>query len=233
MTQEKTILAVFDFDGTLTAGRVWEGIYQHHRRYKIKRVTFLVYFVTHMFLYLTAKAKFYSEDKCRIKWGEDIPVLFKGFTREEARKVFEWVFDSYFVNLMHRDIVEKLNEHKRQGHRVIILSGMFNEFLEIVVQRLGVDYAVGTSLEIKNGVYSGRIIRPLCFGENKVKFLKEFLKQKKLDADFSRSSAYADSIYDVPVLQLVGHPVATYPEKELRRLASEKQWPIIGANNQL
>jgi putative phosphoserine phosphatase/1-acylglycerol-3-phosphate O-acyltransferase len=57
--------------------------------------------------------------------------------------------------------------------------------------------------------------------------LAEFIKQRKLNVDFKNSWAYADSIYDTPVLQMVGNPIATYPDKKLQRLAHSRKWPII------
>jgi HAD superfamily hydrolase (TIGR01490 family) len=228
MADEKIVLAIFDFDGTLTEGHLWSGIARHHRQHKVKRITLYAYFITHLPIWLAAKAGLYSEEINRSRWGEDLSVLFKGFTPEQARRAFEWVADNYFMPLMRPDIVEKLNEHKKQGHKIVLLSGMFKEFLGVIGERIGVEYVVGTSLEIVNGKYSGHIIPPLCFGENKVKLLDEFARNHGLDVDFPRSFAYADSIYDIPILRMVGNPVATYPDRELVEFAHTACWPIIG-----
>ncbi len=162
------------------------------------------------------------------KWGEDLSFLFKGFTREEALRAFVWITDNYFMPLIRPDMLKLLEDHKKQGHIVMILSGMFNAFLEVIGQRLSVDFVVGTKLEIRNDVYSGRIIQPLCFGENKARFLNEYVQQNKLDVDFEKSFAYADSIFDAPVFKMVGNPVATYPDKALYEEAIRRKWPVIG-----
>lgn len=228
MAADKITLAIFDFDGTLSSGHLWLGIAKHHKAHKIKRLSLYTYLLSHMPFWIAAKLKLYSEEKNRAKWGEDLPVLFKGFTLEEARQSFVWVIDNYFMPLMRQDVIKILQDHKKQGRKVILLSGMFTTFLEVIGQRIGTDYVVGTKLEIVNNVYSGRIIRPLCFGENKAKFLNEFIQQQKLDVDFSRSFAYADSIFDAPVFRMVGNPVATYPDKQLHELAISRKWQIIG-----
>jgi HAD superfamily hydrolase (TIGR01490 family) len=228
MAQEKTVLAIFDFDGTLTEGHLWAGIARHHHQKKVRRIAVYLYVLSHMPLWLAAKLKLYSQEKNRAKWGEDLPVLLKGFTREETVKVFEWVTDRYFMPLLRPDMLAVLNEHRKQGHKSILLSGTFTEFLEVVARRTGVDYVVGTRLEIVNNRCTGRIIKPLCFGENKAVLLSAFLTQKQLEVDYEHSSAYADSIYDSPVFRLVGRPVAAYPDKKLYRLAASEKWQIMG-----
>jgi phosphoserine phosphatase len=45
--------------------------------------------------------------------------------------------------------------------------------------------------------------------------------------DLARSTAYSDSHTDLPFLEAVGHPVAVNPDRELRRLAAERGWPVL------
>ena len=109
----------------------------------------------------------------------------------------------------------------------MIVSATFGEFLEVIGQRLGVPDVIGTKLEVVDGKYTGKVVKPLCFGENKVKLLKEFINRNGLKIDLSSSFAYADSIFDAPLLKLVGNPVATYPDKDLRQLAEHDGWRIL------
>jgi HAD superfamily hydrolase (TIGR01490 family) len=227
MAEDKQILAVFDFDGTLSKGHLWIGIARHNREKRINRFAIYLYLLSHMPFWWASRLGLYDEKRNMERWGEDMPMMFKGLAVEDARQAFVWIIDNYFAPLLRSDVVNILKDHKKKGHTVMLLSGMFMEFLELVAQMLGVDYIIGTRLEIQNGIYSGRIIKPLCFSENKARYLKEFITEKKLDVDLSRSYAYADGIYDVPVLRLFGHPVATYPDKELYQLALHNQWSII------
>jgi HAD superfamily hydrolase (TIGR01490 family) len=228
MTEGKITMAIFDFDGTLTEGHLWSGISKHHKQNKIKRLAIYTYLYSHLPFWLAAKLKLYSDEKNKLKWGEDLSILIKGFTIEEANKAFGWIADNYFMPLMRIDVMERLKEHKKLGHKAVLLSGMFQNFLEVMGNKIGIDYAIGTKLEVRNNIFSGRIIQPLCFGENKAKLLKEFVEQYKLQVDYSQSFAYADSIYDVPVLRLVGNPMPAYPDKDLRQLARNQNWKMIG-----
>jgi len=138
---------------------------------------------------------------------------------------------NYFMPLIRKDMLNTIKTHKKQGHKIILLSGMFTEFLDVVGQKLGADYVIGTRMKKNGKKYSGKIVKPLCFGENKAYLLKEFIHRKKIQVDLSRSYAYADSIYDLPVFQMVGNPIATYPDKKLLKIACDNNWEIIGNAN--
>jgi len=74
------------------------------------------------------------------------------------------------------------------------------------------------------GVYLIRFKQPLCLGINKARLLKELISQARLNIDLSLSFAYADSILDVPVLEMVGNPLATYRGRELPGLVQRRGW---------
>ena len=227
MDDNRSTLAIFDFDGTLTTGHLWLGIARHNQKHKVKRLAFYSYMLSHLPLWVAAKVGLYSDEKNRSKWCEDLPVLLKGFTREEARGIFQWVTTNYFMPLMRPNMLSRIEADRKQGHRIMLLSGMFTDFLEVIAGRLGADYVVGTRLEIRGNRYTGSIVQPLCFGDNKARLLLDYIHRKKLSVDLKQSVAYADSIYDMPVFKLVGRPVAVFPDKELHRLAREKKWEII------
>ena len=153
--------------------------------------------------------------------------IFKGASEEEVLEVFHWVADNHIFKLLRRDVVEMLKQHEQSGHIVAIVSATYSELLEVVGQKLGVPNVIGTKLEVIEGRYTGKIIKPLCFGENKAKLLQEFIKRNGLEIDNSSSFAYADSIFDIPLLKLVGNPVATYPDRNLCQFAEHSGWQIL------
>jgi HAD superfamily hydrolase (TIGR01490 family) len=229
---DSEIAAIFDFDGTLTTGHLWRGAALYFKEHKVRRIAVYRYFLANMPLWLASKMNIYSAEKNRIAWGTSLAGLFKGYTTEEVTKIFKWISDNYFQDLMRSDVSALMQRHREQGHTVILLSGMFNEFLEEVGGKIGVHYVVGTHLEVTNGLCTGKIISPLCFGKNKAVRLKELIIRKKLLLDLKRSYAYADSIYDLPVLEMVGHAVATYPDKELVKEAEKRRWQVVSSDIQ-
>ncbi len=188
----------------------------------------MAFWATHSALWLLSQCKLYSKEKCWLQWMEDLGGIFEGANKEEILEVFHWVADNNFISKSLRsDIVDILYQHKQSGHIVMIVSATFSEFLEIIGQRLGVPDVIGTKLEVVDGRYTGNAVKPLCFGENKVELLKGFINRNGLEIDLPSSFAYADSIFDAPLLKLVGNPVATYPDNDLRRLAEHNGWQIL------
>jgi len=185
------------------------------------------FLLPHLLLWLLSKYKLFSQERCMVKWAEDFSVIFKGLSKKEVSEAFQWVVDKYLIGMLQQDVVDILNKHKRSGHVVIIASGASSELLEIIGQKLGVSNVIGTKLEVIDGRYTGRTIKPACFGENKVKLLEEYIGQNGLEIDLPSSFAYADSVFDIPLLKLVGNPVATYPDENLRQFARHNGWQIL------
>ncbi len=227
------IVALFDLDGTLSSGHIWEGFLKYYFTHKRKRAWILAFWATHSVLWLLSECKLYSREKCWVKWMEDLGGIFKRESREEALEVFHWVTDNCISKSLRSDVVDILHQHKQSEHIVMIVSATFSGFLGVIGQKLGVLNVIGTELEVIEGKYTGRAVKPLCFGENKTELIKEFINRNGLEIDLSSSFAYADSIFDAPLLKLVGNPVATYPDKDLRQLAERNGWRILPVSNHL
>jgi phosphoserine phosphatase len=120
----------------LTEGHLWLGIARHHKAKKIRRTAVYCYIFSHMPYWLAAKMRLYPEDKNRAKWGQDLSVLFKGFSVYQAQETFNWICDNYFMELMRPDVLAVMREHRQKGDYIILLSGMFTEFLEVIGKRL-------------------------------------------------------------------------------------------------
>ena len=93
-----------------------------------------------------------------------------------------------------------------------------------LARHLGVSHIMHTHLEEQDGRFTGRVIDPICFGEGKVYWLQQFIEQERID--LARSHFYTDSITDLPLLELVGHPHVVNPDPLLYRIASRRRWPV-------
>ena len=89
---------------------------------------------------------------------------------------------------------------------------------------LGADHVVATRMEEKDGRYTGQI-RYYAYAENKAKAIADLARKRGYD--LARSYAYSDSITDLSMLEAVGHPHAVNPDKDLRRAARERDWPVL------
>lgn len=121
----------------------------------------------------------------------------------------------------------KIAWHKEQGHRVVLLSASIEEIVAPVAHHLelGSDY-IGTRLAVEQDRYTGQLAGPLCYGRGKVYWAKQWCADNQLDFSQTTSYFYTDSSSDVPLLELVKHPVAVNPSRRLQKIAVERGWQI-------
>lgn len=118
-----------------------------------------------------------------------------------------------------------LAEHRARGDRLLIITAT-NAFITRPIARwLGVDDILATEPEQRDGRYTGKIVGTACFREGKVTRLHEWLRENEFDLE--QASFYSDSQNDLPLLELVGRPVAVDPDDTLRAVAAERGWSII------
>lgn len=225
------IAAFFDLDGTLCAEHVWQAFNKYFTEHHRRRLLLNAFLVFHFSLWPLYRLGLLSRARFFHLWIKHMPWLLVGLRPEEGQEIFRWVTDQALVPALRPDVAEVLRQHQAEGHQVILVSGAFEELLACLGERLGVQHVVGTRLELKNGRYSGRAIKP-CFGPDKVVLLTELLDRTGLEVDFRQSFAYGDGIFDVPILELVGNPIAVYPDSQLRDYASQKGWQIIGESKE-
>ena len=85
---------------------------------------------------------------------------------------------------------------------------------------------IGTRYEVDaDGRYTGKLIGGLNYGALKVEPMRRFAADHDIDLD--QSFAYSDSASDLPMLDLVGNPIAVNPDAELARLARERGWRVM------
>ena len=89
----------------------------------------------------------------------------------------------------------------------------------------GIDEIICNRLEFQNHIATGRVLPPLLAENEKARSIRDYAAEENID--LARSCAFSDSSADVPMLSSVGNPVATNPTRRLRRVAMEKNWPIL------
>lgn len=123
------------------------------------------------------------------------------------------------------DVLATLREHRDRGRQVWLLTASPTVLASIIARDLRLSGALGTTLEIREGRFTGEIEGELLHGPIKAAAAKDLAAS--LGADLSTCYAYSDSVADVPLLELVGHPVAVNPDPGLLALATERGWSIM------
>jgi HAD superfamily hydrolase (TIGR01490 family) len=186
-----------------------------------------------------------------IRWHHVIPALFqqrsfikKGETTKRVKSTRERAqalsaghsaadFDQVGESAWRRsiapkvfpDVLELLTQHTSSGHHVWLLTASPQTLAVIMARDLRLAGALGTTLEIRDGRFTGEIDGELLHGPLKAKAARGLAKS--LGADLSQCYAYSDSVADVPLLELVGNPVAVNPDPGLLAIATEKGWPVF------
>ncbi len=222
----RVIGAFFDVDGTLYTANMWRGLMTYASQHGRSRDAKLYYAALAPLFYLR-KLHLMSEESFRKPWVMNMGWMLKKWSTEQGDAAFDWIAERFIRPTARDGMIARLQQHVAQSHVVVLVSAMLAPTLARVGKPLGVTGTVGTEVEVKDGKLTGRVLPPACMGIEKERMTKNFLRMRGIEVDFSASYAYADSISDLPLLKMVGHPVAVYPDTQLSTLAHRENWEII------
>jgi HAD superfamily hydrolase (TIGR01490 family) len=126
---------------------------------------------------------------------------------------------------VYPQMLEVAYRHQDAGRKVYIVTAASNEIAELLAHVLVFDGGIGARSEVRDGVYTGRPEGPFTYREGKAEAIRQVAAREGIDLD--DSWAYSDSESDLPMLRVVGHPVAVNPDTELSRVAREEGWEIM------
>jgi HAD superfamily hydrolase (TIGR01490 family) len=126
--------------------------------------------------------------------------------------------------LVYDEAVGLIEEHHRAGRDVVIVSSSGLEVVDPIGRMLGADRVIATRMVIEDGRYTGEI-EFYAYAEQKAAAIRELADREGYD--LANCYAYSDSATDIAMLEAVGHPVAANPDRALRRIAAERDWPIV------
>ena len=119
-------------------------------------------------------------------------------------------------------LVEK---HRDQGDTLLVITATNRFVTEPIVKLFGIDNLLATTPEFHNGRYTGKFCDTPCYQAGKITHLQNWLATSS--ETLTGSCFYSDSHNDLPLLNLVDHPVAVDPDEKLLQAAKDANWPII------
>ena len=150
--------------------------------------------------------------------------LTRGWEQERIKRIVRETLHDVIAPIVYAEALELLGEHHDAGRRTVIISSSPAEVVEPVADHLGVDDVICTRAEIDaSGRYTGKL-EFYAYGPHKAEAILDLAARDGID--LSESYAYSDSITDLPMLEVVGHPVAVNPDRDLERIAREREWPV-------
>lgn len=156
--------------------------------------------------------------------AEDGLRVLDGYTPAELQELVAEAMEPVLRPLVYAEPLRLVEQHHARGERVYIVSATLQEIVDAIAGDLGFDGAMGTICEVRDGHYTGQPLRSLHAGA-KAEVVREVARREGLD--LAECTAYSDSHTDLPFLEAVGHPVAVNPDRALRRIASERSWPVL------
>lgn len=126
-----------------------------------------------------------------------------------------------------RSALDLVNRHLDSGD-LVVLTTATNRFLtELTAAHLGIAHLLATDPQLESGVFTGRTTGILNMREGKVTRLQVWLTASGQQLQDMDSTAYSDSINDLPLLQAVNHAVVVDPDALLREQAVARGWRVL------
>lgn len=155
---------------------------------------------------------------------EELSSLTAGWSRSEVESVIEETVDQVISPLVYAEALAIMDEHKRAGRRVIVVSASPEEIVRPLCRYLGIEDVIATRSEVDSeGLYTGEI-EVYAYSEGKARAMLDMAGSEGIDLE--QSYAYSDSITDLPMLEAVGHPIVVNPDTELSAIAADRDWEI-------
>jgi HAD superfamily hydrolase (TIGR01490 family) len=172
------------------------------------------------FVYLVGGADHDQMEKIRAFMSQ----LVEGWDVETVKEIVAETLHHVVDPIVYDEAVSLMEEHRVAGRDVVVVSASGTEVVEPIGEMLGADHVIASRLEIVDGKYTGEIDY-YAYAEEKAQAMEVMAAERGYDLE--QCFAYSDSITDAPMLELVGHPHAVNPDKDLRKLAASKGWPIL------
>lgn len=150
---------------------------------------------------------------------------YKGESEDRLRFFSKELFDSVIKPAVFPGTYELLEKSRSLGIRQVVVTGALDVSVKPLMEHLGItDYATNR-LEFVNGVATGRLLPPVLAAATKASWIRTFAEREGIS--LSDSYAYTDSLSDLPMLSVVGHPAVVNPDMRLRQTALHHDWPIL------
>ncbi|MEM9704585.1 MAG: HAD-IB family hydrolase [Pseudomonadota bacterium] len=137
----------------------------------------------------------------------------------------ERVFKKHVAGAIYPEARDILEAHREKGHTIAIVSSATRYQIEPAARELEIDYILCTELEVEDGVFTGRVVRPTCWGDGKRTYAESFAKD--FDIKMRESFFYTDSHEDLPLLEAVGRPRVLNPNSKLTRIGRQRSYPMF------
>ena len=212
-------LALFDLDNTLLSGDsdfAWGQFLVENNIVDAER-------------YEQANIRFYEQYKQgELDILEFCAFSFKPLSEHSMDTLKEWhkaFMQTTIKPYMSKKAKSLVQYHKDQGHTLMVITATNSFVTRPIVEAFGIEHLLATEPRVINNRYTTEVEGEPCFQQGKVVRLKQWLASNP--ETLEGSYFYSDSHNDLPLLEMVDHPIAVDADEKLAAIAQDRDWKIM------
>lgn len=210
-------LAIFDVDHTITRRSTGRRLIQCGRRSGLFSTANLMSLPYHYLRYRSGNVDVESAITALGK--------LEGRTQAELETVARACFERHVRGDIMGEAQECIEAHVRAGDIVVFATSSLRLIVKPLADHFGVTYVLATELEFQAAAATGRLATQPCLGDEKRDRVVALASALRMD--LAAATFYSDSHLDLPLLRVVGAPVAVNPDGRLRKEAASRGWEIV------
>ncbi|MDB4655244.1 HAD-IB family hydrolase [Flavobacteriales bacterium] len=191
---DKTALALFDFDGTVSSKDSFVAFMKFTHGTPVFVFRMAMGFLTFFGWKIGLVKSHYTKVKA-------LRSFYKGWSEEQMNDARKRFTSEIIPSILFPKAIEKIAWHKEQGHRIIVVTASCGAWLGDWTKQMNLEILC-TEMELKNGAYTGELSKPNCRGKEKVNRIKQHLRLE----DYSEVYAYGNDHGDNQMLAIADHP---------------------------
>ena len=217
----KRAAAFYDLDGTLIRTNLVHvlGYYARNDQGLLKSLRSTLATVAGIPLFLA------TDLVSRRLFNDSFFKWYRGQSRDRLRFLADELHERVIRPAIYPGTRALIENSRRCGLRQVVVTGALEVSIRPLLDDLGIDDFVANRLEFADGRATGRLSPPVLASATKALWIREYAERE--DLSLNDSYAYADSMSDLPMLSVVGHPTATNPDFRLKYTARRHDWPVI------
>jgi fatty acyl-CoA reductase len=216
-----TVAAFFDVDGTLTRTTLLDPLIWYQRA-RLSRLRFAAWSAG---LLLQVPQYLVLDRQSRSRFNVLFYRRYRGLPAGDLREWHRKTFAENLQRTVFPTAVERLRDHQRQGHRVVLLTGALDCVMRPLAEWMDAADLIAVQLAEELGICTGALTGPPIGDVQKARLLRGYAAEHGID--LAKSFAYGNSVGDAPMLACVGHGVAVNPDRRLRALAAARGWGSV------
>lgn len=211
--------AIFDLDKTILATSTTMAMHRPLRKAALLTRSDAVSSTLRHLPYLVIGEGEERNNRMKAELGR----ISNGWSLASLRNVAQKASITQMYPRCYEEALDEIAYHQAAGHAVVIASASPAPLVEPLARLLNVDFVLATQIEVVDGRLTGEV-SAFNHGRKKAEAVRNLAVQQGWD--LTQCWAYSDSISDLPLFELVGHPVPVNPDRALRVVAQENDWQI-------